>query len=275
MEYIEVNISGFDATFSDMLTVTLFELGFDSFAEEEGRFNAYIPADLYDEGKLRSALANLFGQSPVQFGVKRLEEKNWNEEWEKSYEPVLIGGRCMVRAPFHTAVPGIPYDLVIEPKMSFGTAHHETTSLMIGWMLDEPVTGKHVLDMGCGTGVLAILAAKMNAKEVRAIDNDPWAIENAKENCLRNKVPQVHVIQGDDGAIPSGPFDIILANINRNILLDQIPVYSRRIRPGGFLYMSGFYETDLEGVSMKALEYGFRFEASRSENKWVAVKYSR
>jgi ribosomal protein L11 methyltransferase len=275
MEYIEVYISGFDATFSDLLTVTLFELGFDSFAEEEERFNAYIPANLFDEVKLRSALASLFGQSPVQFGVKTLEEKNWNQEWEKSYEPVLIGGRCLVRAPFHPPVPGVPYDLVIEPKMSFGTAHHETTSLMIGWMLDEPVTGKHVVDMGCGTGVLAILAAKMGAKEVRAIDNDPWAFENAKENCLRNKVPQVHVIQGDDGAIPSGPFDIIFANINRNILLDQIPLYSRKIKSGGFLYVSGFYEEDMEAISMKALEFGFRFEASRSENKWVAVKYTR
>jgi ribosomal protein L11 methyltransferase len=276
MEYIEVNITGFDATFTDMLTVMLFELGYDSFAEEEGRFNAYIPAEAFDEAKLRSALSSIFGISPVQFGVKKLEEKNWNEEWEKSYEPVLIGGRCLVRAPFHRPMPGVDFDLVIEPKMSFGTAHHETTTLMIGWMLDEPVTGKHVVDIGCGTGVLAILAAKMGAKEVRAIDTDPWAFENAKENCLRNHVPQVHVIRGDDGAIPSGPFDVILANINRNILLEQIPIYSRVIRAGGgFLYISGFYEEDLGPIREKALEYGFRFVASRSDNSWTAAKFSR
>jgi ribosomal protein L11 methyltransferase len=275
MEYLELTITGFDAEQADLLTAALMELGYDSFSEEEGVYRAYVPAELYHEQKLSGLLETLFEGRGVRFTATRLEEKNWNEEWEKNYEPVLIGERCLVRAPFHPPVPGIGYDLVIEPKMSFGTAHHETTSLMIGWMLDEPVTGKHLLDMGCGTGVLAILAAKMGAKEVRAIDSDPWAFENAEENCGRNNVPQVHVIHGDEGAIPSGPFDVILANINRNILLAQIPTYARVIRAGGCLYMSGFYGEDLAAIREKAHEYGFLFESSRSKNKWMAAKFTR
>jgi len=275
MEYIEVQLKGIDATLADLLTASLLELGFDSFAEEEGVTKAYIPAAVYNEKALRSALEALFGPASPSFTASRLDEKNWNEEWEKSYEPVLVGDKCMVRAPFHPAVQGITYDLVIEPKMSFGTGHHETTTLLIEWMLDEPVFGKHVLDMGCGTGVLAILAAKMGAKEVRAIDTDPWAFENAKENVLRNNVPQVHVIRGDDGAIPWGPFDVICANINRNILLEQMPVYSRVTRAGGILYTSGFYEEDMQAIREKAHEHGFQFAASRSKNKWMAAKFTR
>lgn len=273
MEYVEVQIEGFEASASESLVAALLGIDYDSFSEEDTHFRAYIPASEYHEEKLKEILSSLFPDQQVKFTVCRLEDKDWNAEWERNYEPVLIAGKCMIRAPFHPAVAGVKYDILIEPKMSFGTAHHETTALMIEWMLDEPVTGKHVLDMGCGTGVLAILAAKMSAKEVRAIDNDPWAFVNATENCQRNKLPQIHVIQGDEGAIPSGPFDIILANINRNILLAQLPVYSRVSRAGGALYVSGFYEEDLEKIRNKAEEVGFAFSASRTLNKWMAVKF--
>jgi len=275
MEYLEVTITGLDPENADLATVALSGIGFDSFAEEEERFCAYIPLAEYHEDRLKQALAGVPGYDPARFSVRPLEDKNWNEEWEKNFEPVLIGGKCLVRAPFHPAVPGVQYDLVIEPKMSFGTGHHETTSLLIGWMLAEPVTGKHVLDMGCGTGVLAVLAAKMGAKEVRAVDNDEWAFENAKENCLRNNVPQVHVIHGGDGSIPSGPYDIILANINRNVLLEQMSIYSRVMRPGGWMYLSGFYEEDLEAITGKASDHGFQFVSARENNKWMAAKFRK
>jgi ribosomal protein L11 methyltransferase len=273
MEYLEIQIENVVPESSERLTAELLEAGFDSFSEEEGKFSAYIPARDYNENRLKELLGTVLGFDSARFSVTPLEDKNWNEEWEKNYPPVIIGEQCLVRAPFHEPVAGIKYDLVIEPKMSFGTAHHETTALMIGWMLDEPVTGKHVLDMGCGTGILAILAAKQGAKEVRAIDNDEWAFGNAKENILRNNVPQVHVIQGDDGAIPWGPFDVIVANINRNILLKQIPVYSRVMSAGGTLYLSGFYQADLEAIGEKAKESGFDYMTSREKNGWLAVKF--
>jgi ribosomal protein L11 methyltransferase len=275
MEYIEIQIEGLDPAISELLTAALFELGYDSFAEENGQFMAYIPFPDYDEDQLRAVLKSSFPGTEMRLISRRLEERNWNEEWERNYEPVLIQGKCLIRAPFHSPVPGVQYDLVIEPKMSFGTAHHETTSMMIGWLLDEPATGKHVLDIGCGTAVLAILAAKMGAKEVRAVDNDEWAFANAKENCLRNNVPQVHVIHGSDGSIPSGPYDIIMANINRNILMDQMSIYSRVTGAGGILYMSGFYAEDLDAITQKASEYGIHFVSSREKNRWIAAKFRK
>ena len=273
MEYLEIQIENVAPEKSERLTAALMDTGCESFAEEEGRFCAYIPVHVYDENKLKQVLGSVLGFDHARFSVNRLEDKNWNEEWEKSYEPVLIGGKCLIRAPFHLPVSGVKYDIVIEPKMSFGTAHHETTALLIEWLLEEPVAGKHVLDMGCGTGVLAILAAKQGAKEVRAIDNDEWAYRNASENCLRNNVPHVHVIHGDDGAIPWGPFDVILANINRNVLLEQIPVYDRVLGAGGLLYLSGFYQADLEVIREQAGACGFDYVDSREKNGWLAVKF--
>lgn len=272
MEYIEVQIEGMDSTASETATAALMDIGYESFLEEENRFCAYISAPDFDEVKLESVLWTLFQGKHVRYISSVVEKKNWNEEWEKNFEPVLISGKCLIRAPFHKSVQGIQYDLVIEPKMSFGTAHHETTMLMIQWMLDEPVIGKHVLDMGCGTGVLAILAAKMGAKEVRAIDNDEWAFNNASENVRRNNVPQVHVIHGDEGSIPWGPFDVILANITRNTLMEQMPAYYKAMATSGALYISGFYSSDLEALKQKAVETGFRFESARGQHDWAAAK---
>lgn len=273
MEYIEIQVEGIPSGEHDRLTASLLELGYDSFSEEEGHYAAYIPDRTFNEDHLRDLLNQLFPGKEVAYSFRAMEEKNWNEEWEQSYQPVMIDNRCRVRAPFHDPDPRFPYEIVIEPKMSFGTAHHETTAMMLRWLLDEPATGKHVLDMGCGTGILAILAARMGAKEVRAIDHDEWAFENAKENCLRNNVPQVHVIHGSDGSIPSGPFDLVLANINRNILLDQIPVYARVMAAGGVLVVSGFYTDDLDAIRSKAEESGLHFSASREERRWMAVKF--
>ena len=200
-----------------------------------------------------------------------IPDQNWNAEWEKKFEPVLIAGKCYVHAQFHPDRPEFPYQLLIEPKMSFGTAHHETTFLMIEEMLDMEFRGKRVLDMGCGTGILAILAAKMGATEIMAVDYDEWAFRNAVENCNKNEVRQVIVKQGDIQSAGTG-YDIILANINRNTLLLHLPEYSKRMNKGELL-MSGFYEEDLETIRKTAKIHAFRFDHHRIKNQWAVARF--
>lgn len=274
-QYTEVVFQTVSEEEADLLTALMLDLGFEGFSLEGGSFSAFIGAGEYDECRLEETVRKGPFVSAPAFRTRPLQDRNWNEEWEKSYEPVVVAGRCLIRAPFHQPVEGIEFDLVIEPKMSFGTAHHETTSLMIGWLLDEDVRRKRVLDMGCGTGVLAILAARMGAGEVVAIDPDEWAFRNAKENCERNNETRITVIRGDAGDIPARHFDLILANINRNVLLEQIPGYARVMACGGGLFLSGFYEEDLEAILRAAESSGFRHAGSRSQNRWMAVKFTR
>jgi len=205
--------------------------------------------------------------------VHRLTEKNWNESWERSYEPVIISGKCMVRAPFHEPALGIEYDLIIEPRMAFGTAHHETTVMMIELMLHESLSGMMVLDMGCGTGVLAILASKMGAAVVYAVDVDEWAINNTRDNLVKNNTPEIIVIQGGTGMIPPFSFDLILANINRNVLMADIPVYCTSLAPDGKLMMSGFLTEDLEKIISRTEEYGKKIIKHQEKNHWQAVVF--
>jgi ribosomal protein L11 methyltransferase len=198
-------------------------------------------------------------------------EKNWNEEWEKNYEPVLIAGRCHIRAPFHEKMEGIDYEIEIEPKMSFGTAHHETTQMMIELMLEKNFENLKVLDMGCGTGVLAILASKMGATEVLAIDNDEWAYKNAVENVQKNNLSNITILQGDDQLLVKEQFDIIIANINRNILLQQFDAYINCLQPGGFIFLSGFYEADVTPLLQRAQSGNLNLIEKIRKNSWVAM----
>jgi ribosomal protein L11 methyltransferase len=194
--------------------------------------------------------------------------------WESQYEPVLIDNRCMVRAPFHPQPVGVEFDIVIMPKMSFGTAHHETTKLMIQYLLSLQVSGKSLLDMGSGTAVLAILARMKGAFPVSAVDNDEWAFNNAVENVKSNKFADIEVVLGDSSFLSDKKFDIILANINRNILLNDIPSYCKSLNVGGKLFMSGFYSEDLPLIEAKANETGLRIMSSRIENKWTAACFT-
>jgi ribosomal protein L11 methyltransferase len=256
---------------SEIIAAWLAETGFGSFADTDEGLQAFISETDYDEISVTEKLEWIKAQIPIAWETQFIGEKNWNAEWEKNYQPVVIDGRCRVRAPFHPPDPAFEFDLIIEPKMSFGTAHHETTRMMISLILHTDWQNKVFLDMGCGTGVLAVLASKMGGKNGLAIDNDTWAYENTKENLERNMISNVADLLGDEQLIEGHTFDVILANINRNILLQQIPSYLKALKPGGKIFMSGFYEEDIP-VLLKAFdESGLKLLEKRTLNNWSAV----
>lgn len=275
MRYLEVKFSNFPLGFeADLLVAELAEIGFDSFQEEEGLVSAFIPADLYKQNSLHN-LSLLSNYPGVEVLVMPLEDKNWNEEWEKQYEPVIIGKKCYVRAPFHPSIPDMKYEIVIEPKMSFGTAHHATTQLMAAWLMDLDIYGMDVLDMGCGTGILAILANKMGARYVMAVDNDEWAWQNAIENLRNNCVTDGIARLGDASVIEAEKYDLVLANINRNVLIQDMEKYVMGLRTGAQLLLSGFYESDADVIKVSAKTNGLIHEGVRILNDWAVLLFSK
>ncbi len=267
MDYIEIRIYPASEEKREIIISLLAEVNFESFKETEDELLAYIQFNKYS----REDIKRVCDQFEVKFFEKRIPDQDWNIEWEKNFEPVLIAGRCYIRAPFHTAQPDYAFELIIEPKMSFGTAHHETTVLMIEMMMEMDFNDKKVLDVGCGTGILGILAGKMGASEVDAIDNDSWAFTNAMENKERNHAALMNVKMGDlDVAGPD--YNILLANINRNVLLSHIPEYSKRIKKG-VLMMSGFYDEDFGIIRKTAELYSFTLDRVLTKNQWVAVRF--
>ncbi|HRY33069.1 MAG TPA: 50S ribosomal protein L11 methyltransferase [Bacteroidales bacterium] len=257
----------------DLLTAYLFTQGFSSFEEQEGRLLAY-PDEAVRPDAVRKALHQRFGSAVTLEAVHELKDRNWNEEWEKHYSSVLIAGKICVRAPFHPAADPHLIEIVVEPKMSFGTAHHETTSQVMELMLDIDFRGRRVLDMGCGTAILAILAVKLGADGVLAIDNDRWAYENALENAERNGLAgQVRVIQADAGGIPDEQYHIILANINRNILMADMNSYAAHLLSGGLLVLSGFYEDDLPAIEAGCSRLNLARIRYLERNRWVAAVF--
>ncbi|MGE5425078.1 MAG: 50S ribosomal protein L11 methyltransferase [Syntrophothermus sp.] len=270
MEYIELRVKKLLPDQKDLLTFYLAEEGFESFTEEGEDLLAYVQSALYQKDKTSKILEGL----KAEYDEKIIPDQNWNEEWEKNFQPVTINGRCHIRAPFHPELKDIQYEIVIMPKMSFGTAHHETTAGMIELMMDLDLKGKTVLDMGCGTAILAILAEKMGAANIVAIDNDHWAYENALENAERNNCSRITVKEGGKELI-TGNFDVIIANINRNILLDQMNNYSSAAKNGSLLLMSGFYEEDLSAIKESARENGFSYKMHQSQNNWVAALFNK
>ena len=211
----------------------------------------------------------------IDWQIEQIPSQNWNALWESNFEPVLIGDHCIIRAPFHDPFNDIPIRITIEPKMSFGTGHHQTTRLMIEHMLECEFTGKKVLDMGCGTGVLGILASKLGALDVYCLDIDPWAHTNTRENIARNGAENMHAIQGGKESIPDKKFDFILANINRNVLMDQMPHYASITERGSKLLISGFLEEDAGVFIQNALSKDFSYKRSKVLNGWMSVLYER
>ncbi len=277
MDYIELNckVSPISEG-NDIFIAWISEFGFESFVENETGFLAYIPSNLYSDELLLNILNHPFSNFTLKCEAKSIESINWNAEWEKNYPFVNIDNLCVVRAPFHEAIPDVKFDLIIEPKMSFGTAHHETTSSIIRLMLTMDFNGKKVLDMGSGTGVLAILSLKMGADECIAIDNDEWAYSNNIENAERNNTPNCKVVLGDANNIPDINFDVILANINRNILLRDMELYVNKLKPKGLILFSGFYAgEDFEMIIKKANLLGLNLNRFEESNKWTAAEFGK
>ena len=259
----------------EILIAELSDIGFESFVEEEGGLKAYIQEPDFQEASLRDLFAMQNPEFTISYELKTIADVNWNAKWESDYESVIIDDRCYIRAPFHPTKPEIEFEILIEPKMSFGTAHHETTAQMIQLLLDEDIKGKSVLDMGCGTAVLAILAKLKKADRVVAIDNDEWAYNNALENVKVNGFSDIKVQQGDAVLLKNQLFEVILANINKNILLADMEAYVNALSKGAVILFSGFYENDLNDIKIKALDSGLRYDSHISKNNWVAAKFSK
>ena len=275
MNFIQVNFSfePFEEFMADILAAELAEIGFDSFVPCENGMQAFIPESKFNENSLKDAIDNYPLEVAISYEIVTVASKNWNEEWEKHYfEPIVIGEECVIHSSFHKDIPVAKYDIIIDPKMSFGTGHHETTSLVIGEILKMNLTGKKVLDMGCGTAVLAILAAMRGASDLLAIDIDSWCTENSLENIALNKVSGIEVKLGGAELLDGLHFDIILANINRNILLADMEKYADCLTTGGELYMSGFYKADIPVIEAELNRNGLELIDYKEKNNWVVVK---
>jgi len=270
--YFEVRVNTVPGLDHNIIIARLGTIGFDGFIEEDDHVLAYKLKAGEEDADIRKALS-LAGLQLADLNT--IEDQNWNETWESDYQPVMLGNEIMVRAPFHQAIPGVEYDIVIEPKMAFGTAHHETTEQMLVMIKGMDIRGKRVLDMGCGTAVLAILAAKMGAETVLAIDNDEWAYRNSIDNIKLNQDVKVDVLHGDAALLENREFDIIIANINRNILLEDIPRYSATLIKDGQLLMSGFYHEDLPLIEEKATASGLKLLSTSVKNNWMAACFVR
>jgi Ribosomal protein L11 methylase len=277
MNYNEVvfQIDPFTEVNTDILSAILGEIGFESFVTEGELLKAYVSESQYDEDAVRNVIATFPMPAAIDFSVKVVEQKNWNEEWEKHYfQPIIIEDRCVIHSTFHHDIPAAEYDILIDPKMAFGTGHHETTSQMLTEILNHDFSGKSVLDMGCGTAVLAILAAKKGATPVRAIDIDDWVCDNANENIRLNGTPDIEVQCGDASLLKDGrTYDYIFANINRNILLNDLCVYARCMHPGSVIFMSGFYVQDIPAIQAEAEKQGLQFDHYRDKHNWVAIQF--
>ena len=256
----------------EILLAELQSLPFESFENSEGFLKAYVPEDLYHDSFIDSIDLLNNDKVTITFEKKIIEPINWNAKWESEFHPILIGEDCVVRADFHNPQEK-KFELVINPKMSFGTGHHQTTFMMLSFALDDDFTGKRVLDMGCGTGVLAILASLKGAKRTDAIDNDPWCIENTAENIQTNNCNNVYVSLAELISVSEPTYDIIFANINRNILLEQIPSYYTALKPQGFLFLSGFFEADISILNECCQKEGLYLVDKKQKDSWRALKF--
>ena len=258
----------------EILIAELGAVGFESFTENEEELIAYIQkkdwfSDILDDIQLLQS-----EEVVLSYNIKEIEQVNWNSEWEKNFEPIQVDGLVSIRAPFHEN-PHLKYDIVIEPKMSFGTGHHETTHLMIQHLMDMNLKGKTVLDMGCGTGILAIFAEMKGAVKLDAIDIDTWCYENSIENVERNQCKHIEVYEGDAFLLKDKKYDVIIANINRNILLQDIGTYAKSLNKNGTLLLSGFYIEDIPVIEEEAGKYQLKLKKKLTRNNWVGLKLER
>lgn len=271
MEYTEIRFYCMPAM-NEILIAWLGTSDFDMFEEIEDGLKAYIPAAKFDEEKMLETISLIPEMENIRYEQTLIKDQNWNSQWESNFEPVTVAGQIHVRAPFHPT-ENYPLEIIIEPKMSFGTGHHSTTYMMAELMLQVSFDGKAVLDMGCGSGILAILAAKLKATNILAIDNDDWAIENCLENCMRNDTSEIEIRKGESAILKGQHFDVILANINRNVLLQDMEVYAGALNQSSKLLLSGFLKEDKQMILEKAKSCGLIFQKEAERLNWMAIQF--
>lgn len=304
MQYLEFTFTTHPASeaIQDVVSAVLAEIGFDSFVHtneldrptkertadpeapifedkaDTDQFQCYIQKDLFDEEALQEAIANFpLPEVEITYTMQEAEDKDWNEEWEKNYfKPLLVDGRCVIASTFHENVPEAEYKITINPQMSFGTGHHATTSQMISRLLNDDISGLEVLDMGCGTSILAILARKRGAKHCLGIDVDDWCVKNSRENIALNGLDGIDVELGNAQSLADkGPFDLVIANINLGILLNDLKFYVPRMKEGGIIYMSGFYDTDVPQLLAEAEKQGLTLVDEHCLDGWACIKLKK
>ena len=277
MVYIEVTftLTPWNETAQDVLTALAGDIGFESFVEESSTLKAYIQKKLYDEEAIQNIISDFpMSDTTITYTVQEQEDKDWNEEWEKNFfQPIVIGNRCVIHSTFHKDIPEMEYDILINPQMSFGTGHHETTNLIVSRLLETELKGKSVLDMGCGTSILAILAAKRGASPITAIDIDDWCVSNSADNINLNGIDCITVRLGDADFLRNEcpTFDLIIANINRNILTADMDAYAGCMKSGSRIFLSGFYVDDIPAIQESLTINGLSFVEYYENNRWAMV----
>jgi ribosomal protein L11 methyltransferase len=271
MHYTQLSVTC-PSDFTDILIAELSEAGFDTFQENENGFDAYAEDDKFSTDIVEDVKGRYSASAPLTFSFQKIEKKNWNEEWEKNYEPIDVEGKCLIRAHFHQPLKKYPFEIIITPKMSFGTGHHQTTYLMIKNQMTIDHKSKRVMDAGCGTVILSVMASKLGASEIEAFDIDEWSVVNGEENKELNNTKNIRIQQGKISEVNlPGKFDIILANINKNVLLDEIRIYVTFLQPKGKLLLSGFYTHDTDDLKAEAAKYNLK-EISRDEREtWACL----
>lgn len=276
MDYnkIIIKITPFQEWIRDILNAQLAEIGFDSFVDSETGVEAFIPAKNYNEKDLKNVLAIYSDNFSFEIHQEFIPDENWNEQWEKNYfKPLVIAGECMIRAPFHKTYPKAKYEIVIEPNMAFGTGNHETTATIIESILKNDLSGKTILDMGCGTGILSILSSLKGAKKITAIDIDKWSYEGAMANAVLNNITNIDVKLGDASLLGNEEYDLIFANIHKNVLLQDMETYYAVLNNGGTIILSGFYTEDIQDIKAKAKYLGLTDDGFVEKNNWVAHSF--
>ena len=275
MDFIELRVQA-PPELAEMLVAELAEVGFDTFEDNDAGFCAYTTEAGFNPDDVAEVMSRYQGTDAIAYDHRLITRQNWNAEWEQNFQPLIIAGQVSVRAPFHPRPAGVAHDIVIMPRMSFGTGHHETTALMLENQLTINHHGKRVLDMGCGTGILAIMAGQLGARELLAVDVEPWTVENARDNLADNGLPDTECrLGGVEVLAGEAPFDIILANINRNVLLADMSAYAALLPAGRPLLLSGFYEEDLSKIEEEAAKHKLAYQSHRTKNSWVSAIFTK
>ncbi|MDP4184540.1 MAG: 50S ribosomal protein L11 methyltransferase [Bacteroidota bacterium] len=277
MEYLKLScsIDPVNDLNREIVTGELSFVGFESFIDTETGIDAFIPSNQFNNQSIEELPEQFKSLFTLSFSQEIMPDENWNEQWEKNYFEPLIIGDCLIRAPFHTEYPHCKYEIVIEPKMAFGTGNHETTSLMIDQILHSNVKNKSVLDMGCGTGILGILCSMCGAKRITSIDIDEWSYNSTLENASYNKISNIEAFTGDASLLGEKTFDLILANIHKNVLINDMARYVSVMNPNATLIMSGFYTADMTDIRLKAESLGLKEDGYTSKNDWVAYRFKK